>query len=70
MKGSVNNNKKSEQRCILVKEIAHFLLFWKPTAFLVSGENTVCKMQEMGFPSELHLICLIFPSYQFKFIVV
>lgn len=34
MKGSVNNNKKTKHRCMLVKEIEHFLLFRKPSAFL------------------------------------
>lgn len=34
MKGSVNKNKKTKHRCMFVKEIAHFLLFRKPSAFL------------------------------------
>lgn len=62
MKGSVNNNKKTKHRCMFAKEIAHFLLFRKPLAFLFDKIEEY-KMQEMSFPSEQCLFSLCFPFY-------
>lgn len=64
MKGSVNKNKKTKHRCMFVKEIAHFLLFRKPSAFLFDKKKKECKMQEMSYPSEQRLFSLCFPFYQ------
>lgn len=49
---------------MFVKEIAHFLLFRKPSAFLFDKKKKECKMQEMSYPSEQRLFSLCFPFYQ------
>lgn len=66
MKGSVNNNKKTKHRCMLVKEIEHLLLFRKPSAFLFDKKKKkkAYKIQEMTFPSEQCLFSLSFLFYQ------
>lgn len=50
---------------MLVKEIEHFLLFRKPSAFLFDKKKKKAyKIQEMTFPSEQCLFSLSFLFYQ------
>lgn len=46
MKDSVNNNKKIKHRSMFVKEIAHFLFFRKPLAFLFDKKKEY-KMKKL-----------------------
>lgn len=49
---------------MFVKEIAHFLLFRKPSAFLFEKKKKEYKMQEMSSPSEQCHFSLCLPFYQ------
>lgn len=70
MKGSVNNNKKTKHRCMFVKEIAHFLLCRKPSAFLfdIKKKQHTRYKKWVSHLSNVFLV-LVFYSIEFKFII-
>lgn len=69
MKGSVNNNKKTKHRCMFVKEIAHFLLCRKPSAFLFDIKKKSIQDTRNEFPIWAMFLVLVFYSIEFKFII-